>query len=616
MAKLLARQKFKRELREHEPVPPAELVEECSEIYQDRVKSRIMMETPGNFLASTLLLMCEEVWTTQVPTAAVMAKPGTGVVLAINPYFWKYGLVDDHSESHRWVIYHEMFHVILSHLSSGPSKLPDGSLSLEYISQEIICNRLSSLSVNGSEFTNYTPRGYPRLEDGSYGTEEMEVGISPKRVYNQYKTDLKAQGKDPVDFTEFVASQTSVLSCIDMMTSPPRPPRAKSQESQGCSTCGSQVSPDGGAASQGAGDSSDAGDGGSGGEPQPGSEEDSSDDAEDGGSGGSETGQDDSDAGDNGGGSGKCPECGSEEGSGGQSACGSGSGGAGKKKAQPGWVTTCEGPVSARDQDDESGDGHGHSHGSSPEEISAAVDQSIESAVRNAQANNESAKRALRDLMGATDGDESASRMWGDYGAGALFGEETKQQHAVNFWKQWLKSTLASRLEPGTRPIVNKRLVAIDMQLRRDSFLVHRGKQRQRLLHVYIDTSGSMPDSVLQWMNDYVGEEEELSIEYFCFDCAVYPIKPGDKMQGRGGTNFQICSDHVDSCDEIPDAVVMFTDGFAPPITQPDGSTGPADPEKWVWLITPEGSVDDWMEDTMAVYQLSSAEMDDLRAAA
>ena len=210
MVKLLARQEFKKELRNHEPVPPAELVEECSEIFQEQVQSRIMMEVPGNFMAAHLLLMCEEVWTTAIPTAAVTAKPGTGVILAINPYFWRYGLVDDHSESRRWVIYHELFHVILSHLSSGPNELADGSKSLEYISQEIICNRLSSLSIDGAEFANssYTPRGYPRLEDGSYGTEEMEVGISPKRVYQQYRSDLSAQGKDPVDFVDFVASQT------------------------------------------------------------------------------------------------------------------------------------------------------------------------------------------------------------------------------------------------------------------------------------------------------------------------------------------------------------------------------------------------------------------------
>ena len=37
--------------------------------------------------------------------------------------------------------------------------------------------------------------------------------------------------------------------------------------------------------------------------------------------------------------------------------------------------------------------------------------------------------------------------------------------------------------------------------------------------------------------------------------------------------------------DETLDAVVMVTDGLAPPIT-------PAEPDKWIWLITEHG--DDW----------------------
>jgi hypothetical protein len=39
--------------------------------------------------------------------------------------------------------------------------------------------------------------------------------------------------------------------------------------------------------------------------------------------------------------------------------------------------------------------------------------------------------------------------------------------------------------------------------------------------------------------------------------------------------------------DEHPDAVIMVTDGHAPAIA-------PAEPDKWIWLITPGG--DDWPE--------------------
>ena len=92
-----------------------------------------------------------------------------------------------------------------------------------------------------------------------------------------------------------------------------------------------------------------------------------------------------------------------------------------------------------------------------------------------------------------------------------------------------------------------------------------------------------------------VGRIDGVEAHWLSFDGAVMPFKPGERVRGGGGTSFQIVADYLEGRSEIdgrrfeerPDAVVVLTDGYAPPIT-------PAEPDKWIWLITEGG--DDWPE--------------------
>lgn len=113
------------------------------------------------------------------------------------------------------------------------------------------------------------------------------------------------------------------------------------------------------------------------------------------------------------------------------------------------------------------------------------------------------------------------------------------------------------------------------------------------MLVIAYDTSGSMPAGVVEWMTELVGRIEGVEAHWLSFDGVVMPFEPGQAVLGGGGTSFQAVVDYVEgrtALDGVPfeeraDAVVVLTDGHAPHVT-------PAEPDKWIWLITPSG--DDW----------------------
>jgi predicted metal-dependent peptidase len=94
---------------------------------------------------------------------------------------------------------------------------------------------------------------------------------------------------------------------------------------------------------------------------------------------------------------------------------------------------------------------------------------------------------------------------------------------------------------------------------------------------------------------ELVGGIDGVEAHWLSFDVVVMPFKPGERVRGGGGTSFQAVADYVEGRTEVrgarfeqaADAVVMLTDGYAPHIT-------PAEPDKWIWLITQGG--DDWPE--------------------
>ncbi|WP_086821726.1 hypothetical protein [Allokutzneria sp. NRRL B-24872] len=203
------------------------------------------------------------------------------------------------------------------------------------------------------------------------------------------------------------------------------------------------------------------------------------------------------------------------------------------------------------------------------------------------------AESELLDLMGRTDGSsERASRIWGNLGAGALRGT-TARTGKVDWWQRWLVDVLASKLRAGERLVYPKKRGAVLASLGLDPMLSRSGPERDKVLVIAYDTSGSMPPKVIQWLTELVGEIDRVQAHWLSFDAVVMPFKQGGSVRGGGGTSFQAVVDYVEGrtivageCfEEKPDAIVVLTDGEAPHVT-------PAEPDKWIWLITEGG--DDW----------------------
>ncbi|MGW2937481.1 DUF2201 family putative metallopeptidase [Streptomyces sp. NPDC001156] len=227
------------------------------------------------------------------------------------------------------------------------------------------------------------------------------------------------------------------------------------------------------------------------------------------------------------------------------------------------------------------------------------VDQVTSSALLNsllaARRGHAGAERELLDLMGRTEeGSARAARIWGNLGAGMLRGE-TARTRTVDWWQRWLVDVLGSKLRDSERLVYPKKRGALLMALGQDPLLARRGSVREKILVIAYDTSGSMPDHVIRWLTELVGRIDGVEAHWLSFDAVVMPFRPGARVYGGGGTSFQVVADYVEGRTEVngrrfdvtPDAVVVLTDGYAAPIT-------PAEPEKWIWLITQGGN--EWPE--------------------
>lgn len=218
------------------------------------------------------------------------------------------------------------------------------------------------------------------------------------------------------------------------------------------------------------------------------------------------------------------------------------------------------------------------------------------------------AERELLDLMGRSeDGNAHASRLWGRLGAGVLRGETTSTR-TVDWWQRWFVDVLGSRLREGERLVYPKKRGALLAALGQDPMLSRRGPVREKSVVIALDTSASMPQHVIRWVTDLVGRIDGVQAHWLSFDGVVMPFKPGERVYGGGGTSFQVVADYVEGRTEVggrrfqetADAVVMLTDGYAPTIT-------PAEPDKWIWLITEGG--DEWPErytPAMACHRVST----------
>ncbi|MER7177048.1 vWA domain-containing protein [Streptomyces mesophilus] len=229
-----------------------------------------------------------------------------------------------------------------------------------------------------------------------------------------------------------------------------------------------------------------------------------------------------------------------------------------------------------------------------PETVGAVASSVLLNTLLAARRGHRGAEQELLDLMGRTEDSAGAAKLWGNLGAGVLRGE-TSRTRRIDWWQRWLVDVLGSKLADGERLVYPKKRGALLAALGQDPTLSRRGPVRHKVLVIAYDTSGSMPDEVLEWLTTLVGEIDGVEAHWLAFDAEVWPFKPGERVLGGGGTSFQAVVDYVEGrttvggrpFEERPDAVVVLTDGYAPPVT-------PADPDAWIWLITEGGH--DWPE--------------------
>ncbi|MEU6306003.1 DUF2201 family putative metallopeptidase [Streptomyces chartreusis] len=229
------------------------------------------------------------------------------------------------------------------------------------------------------------------------------------------------------------------------------------------------------------------------------------------------------------------------------------------------------------------------------ETVDGVASSALLNALLAARRGHAGAERELLELMGRSEeGNPRAAKLWGNLGAGALRGE-TARTRTVDWWQRWLVDVLGSKLRDGERLVYPKKRGALLAALGQDPMLARRGPVRDKVLVIAYDTSGSMPAHVIDWLTELVGRIDGVEAHWLSFDAVVMPFAAGERVYGGGGTSFHVVADYVEGrtqvngrrLDVVPDAVVVLTDGHAPPIT-------PAEPEKWIWLITEGGS--EWPE--------------------
>lgn len=214
-----------------------------------------------------------------------------------------------------------------------------------------------------------------------------------------------------------------------------------------------------------------------------------------------------------------------------------------------------------------------------PSTLKRVVGQALEDAVARAATGDTKMKEVIMELADAT---PEASQTWGDVGVGALRGE-TDHGRAHSMWAQLTTRAIKSLIdENGERYAYNRKIGWWYEPL------TPTGRDEQSNIVVAIDTSGSVPQAIVDRLATMVGDIPHAKTTWLAFDAAVWPFAPGEEMKGGGGTSFQVVADYLYKSGEIDgeiDAVLMVTDGHAPHIMPPQA-------DRWLWLIVNGG--DTW----------------------
>ena len=474
----------------------------------------------SSFIAGLLINGVRRFPSQVIDTMAVHLPADGFAVMTYDPEFVLKLAGEQNTTTHqaKFVLYHEALHLVHRHLYAREFAGDQTWI----MATEATINR----------------RAMQVLKMGLPVIDGKTTGVDPDKIYQQYRKDLREQGKTALSADELFASDLTCFYELKRMSKPPKPPRGTmlicqhgddsgDGTNRGQCTCPTPSKGDekGDSQGQGSGDGDQDGDG---------------QDGQSGGQGGSQRDP-------------ACPQ---------------------------------------------------HGSGGSPRmdqtQVDNRVERAIEIAMNEAHNNgNRTAKKELLELSDASAGSERASKIWGNAGLGALRGEPIVTR-STNYWQKWVENRLADRLEPGLR-LVRQRKIWWEERFQ------YNGDEPHMVLKVFIDTSGSMPNHVIDWVSRKIGETEGLTTHWYWFDAQVGAVDDAEGLRGGGGTSFQSIVEYLEDDEETEeaDAILVFTDGHAPPIA-------PDDPEKWIWLITPGGST--WPDShsvPMECYEIDLNDIDD-----
>jgi predicted metal-dependent peptidase len=218
------------------------------------------------------------------------------------------------------------------------------------------------------------------------------------------------------------------------------------------------------------------------------------------------------------------------------------------------------------------------------DEAESLMDQIIDGLLGRALRGDESARDALIDLGEQLGGE--GGKFWSKYGIGLLQGKKIPPKK-VEFWKIFLRDTLGSILMPSTRMQFPRKLIgaypfyeAVNSGIP----LMPMGKDRIPSIAVYTDTSGSVPEAAVRDAHALVGEVPDAEAKFYNFTTVVTENTADEIRYDRGGTDFGCIDEHVMAQDEMPDAIIIVTDGYAPAIN-------PTWADRAIWLIAEGGDM-------------------------
>jgi predicted metal-dependent peptidase len=256
------------------------------------------------------------------------------------------------------------------------------------------------------------------------------------------------------------------------------------------------------------------------------------------------------------------------------------------------------------DRDDDSdlnGNDYGscscHCHSSNGGAKGSLVERALSKLAEQARNGSGEAKEIAQELIENLQKASPESKIWGNIAAGVGVGTTTEVKKTAMWEKAvaHLAATILSR--NASRLVYDRKSGAVGPRLAR------KGLEKTKKGFFFADTSGSMYGGPIERLIQLIGSENQMEILYRTFDTDVYEHEIGQTLIGGGGTDFSVIQQYLDdqahAVDGIedPDFILVFTDGYAEPFV-------PAEPEKWVVVLTPNGTESWPQKANLAYYRL------------